>query len=507
MVTRKSRPRNRPPAGHFCVIGIALLALWPTPEARATDYYVATNGSDSNEGTSPAAPWRTIARVNRHKFQPGDRVLLRRGDAWREQLVPSSGSEKGCVTYGAYGSGDKPALLGSVQKNRPEDWRHEGGNTWSTTPVKGRGALPCDVGNVIFDHEAACGVKVFEPEKLDTQGKFWYDERRHVLKMYSVGNPAEHYRDIECALRRHIISEGNTGFVTYENLALRYGAAHGIGGGSTQHITVRGCDISFIGGGDQHGGKSTVRFGNGVEFWGAAHDCLVERCRIWEVYDAALTNQNMGAVVTQRDITYRNNLIWNCEYSFEYWNRPAASVTRNIRFENNTCVHAGGGWGHAQRPNPGGRHLCFYSSPADAREILIRNNIFCGAANNAFFAPGYTLEDLKALRLDHNCWYQPEGVMVLLKGRHYTMAQFAAYQAATGQDAHSLTTRPGLVDPGKRDFHLKATSPCRGAGMDVGLKTDFEGTSVPQGKAPDIGAYERENCRVQSEKCKVQNAK
>ena len=491
MASSPNRPSKRPLVFRLSRLAVlAVVAGWVC-EALAADFYVANDGSDANDGQSLEKPWRTIARVNAQEFQPGDRILLRRGDAWREQLVPSSGSQKGCVTYGAYGEGPKPALVGSVEKNRPEDWQHEGGNIWSTTPAKTSGLLPCDVGNVIFDHEAACGVKVFEPERMDAQGKFWYDEQNHLLKMYSVKNPAEVYTDIECALRRHVISQSNTGYVTYENLALRYGAAHGVGGGNTHHVTVQDCDISFIGGGDQRGGKHTVRYGNGVEFWGGARDCLVQRCRIWEVYDAALTNQNMGAALTQRDITYRNNLVWNCEYSFEYWNRPEASITRNIRFENNTCVNAGGGWGHAQRPDPGGRHLCFYSSPADAREILIRNNIFCGATNNAFYARNYTSEALEALRLDHNCWYQPAGEMVLLKGARYTMAQFARYQADTGQDAHSFVSRPGLVDPARRDFHLKPASPCRDAGVDVGSKADFEGTPVPQGKAPDIGAYER----------------
>ena len=31
---------------------------------------------------------------------------------------------------------------------------------------------------------------------------------------------------------------------------------------------------------------SNVRFGNGIEFWGGAHDHLVEGNRIWEIYDS-----------------------------------------------------------------------------------------------------------------------------------------------------------------------------------------------------------------------------
>ena len=127
--------------------------------------------------------------------------------------------------------------------------------------------------------------------------QYWYDEANHTVSLYCEKNPAEAYQTIECALRRHIIDQSFAAYVTYENLTLKYGAAHGVGGAATKFITVRNCDIGYIGGGDQRGGEHTVRFGNGVEFWHNAHDCVVEGCRIWEIYDAALTNQASGSAV------------------------------------------------------------------------------------------------------------------------------------------------------------------------------------------------------------------
>ena len=634
------------------LFGVTLLAAAP---ATATVYYVANHGNDTADGRSPATAWQTIARVNRQAFEPGDKILLRRGDSWRESLRSASGSEQGYITYGAYGEGPKPALIGSVEMNDPRQWQHEGGNVWANVPPQpigdqvlpnpgfdsdlarwsmhregsanarltretegcqsgagccqleclqpGQGAshiqlitmpftveagkvyrltfyarankpatltapslhkagkpwtaytesarsqhypigdtwakytryyrthttandarltfhlgdalpaggvlhldslelvectdnlLTCDVGNIIFDHEKCCGVKVFEPEKLDAQGKYYYDEDNQLVKIYSAKNPGEYYSDIELALRRHQISQSNCSYVIYENLAVRYGAAHGIGGGWVHHIVVRDCDFSFIGGGDQYGGERTVRFGNGVEFWGEAHDCLVERCRLWEIYDAALTNQNKGKDVHEVDITYRNNIIWNCEFSFEYWNRPETSVTRNIVFENNTCIGAGRGWSHAQRRDPGGRHLCFYTNDAQSQNIIIRNNIFFDAANNAFFARYLTPEQRKALVLDHNCWYQAEGKMILFKETSYTMDDFVRYQTEQQAEPHSFVAKPGLIDVDRRDFRLKADSPCIDRGMDVGIVRDYFGTRVPQGNAPDIGAVERLEAR------------
>ena len=342
----------------------------------------------------------------------------------------------------------------------------------------------------IFNGEASCGVKVWNEADLKAQGQYWYDEDRHVVKLYSARCPASYYSDIECALRQHIIDQSHASHVVYENLALKYGAAHGIGGTNTHHIIVSDCDLAYIGGGDQRGGSGTVRFGNGVEFWANAHDCLVERCRLWEVYDAALTNQNSGPNVKQYNLTYRNNVIWNCEYSFEYWNRPESSQTYNVRFENNTCVNAGHGWGHSQRPDPSGRHLCFYTSPAAIRDVYVRNNVFFEAKSNAFYAPAWPRAAIDALRMDHNCWYQAAGTMIRLKDASYTMARFAAYQSEQAKEPRSIATQPALVDVDKRDFHLAKGSACIDAGADVGTQTDFERNPVPQGKAPDIGAYE-----------------
>jgi len=51
-----------------------------------------------------------------------------------------------------------------------------------------------------------------------------------------------------------------------------------------------------------------------------------------------------------------------------------------------------------------------------------------------------------------------------------------------------------FVAPERGDFRLKARSPAIDAGVDVGLKEDIAGTKVPQGEAPDIGAFEYEPC-------------
>lgn len=466
---------------------ISLAVLMPGSVGAAATYYVANQGADTNDGLSPETAWATIEHVNAAPIVPGDRVLFRRNDVWRthlHSLVPNSGNESGWITFGAYGDGAKPLLLGSMPKNDPNDWKDEGGGIWST------GGFPADVGNIIFGDDEVCGAKVWCDADLNQERDYWYDATHHVVRLRLGENPAKRHSRIECAIYRHIIDENARSYVIYENLMLKYGAAHGIGGGNTHHIIVRDCDFGFIGGADQFADERRVRFGNGVEFWAAAHDIVVERCRLWEIYDAALTNQSLGPKTPQYNIIYRNNVIWNSEYSFEYWNRPQASETHDVYFVNNTCLNAGHGWGHSQRPDPSGCHLKFYSSEAPAVNIVIRNNIFDGATGPAFYAPQWSKSQIDAMVMDHNCWRQDNGVMIQLPGVAYSMADFSKYQSEWAKEPHSICGPAGFVNANLLDLHLASDSPCIDAGGNESIERDFDGTSIPQGNAPDIGAYE-----------------
>jgi hypothetical protein len=316
------------------------------------------------------------------------------------------------------------------------------------------------VGNIIFDEGRSTGFKKWREADLKEDGDYVYDARTWQVKLRSTGNPATRHRGIELALRKHIIDQGGRGHITYEDMALKYGAAHGIGGGSTHHITVRNCDIAYIGGGHQltrPDGKH-VRFGNGVEFWSEARDCLVEDCRLWEIYDAALTNQGDGVNV-QENITYRRNVIWNCEYSFEYWNRGPASRTRNILFEHNTCVNAGHGWGHRERPDPNGRHLMFYENSAMTEDVIVRRNIFSQARHSCLRLHGR--DWTAALKSDHNCWFQSEGPMALWKDEKIDAGSFLESQRQRGMDTHSLVADPKFLDAARHDYRLAPDSPAR----------------------------------------------
>ena len=323
--------------------------------------------------------------------------------------------------------------------------------------------LSVDVGNIIFDHGKKCGWKKWSKEDLLKPYEYFYDGTSCRVFLNSPANPATLHKSIEFAMKGHVVNQGGKHHVIYDGLAIMYGASHGFGGGSTHHLVIRNCDLGYIGGAHQftRPGGRPVRFGNAIEFWGAAHDHLVENCRIWEVYDAALTNQGRGPSSKQVNITYRNNLILNSEYSFEYWNNPETALTKNIRFVNNTCINAGKVWSHAQRPNPNGSHLMLYSNTAETSGIEIKHNVFY---NHTEWGTRYSSGWKTLPNQDHNLWYSDQGVMAYWFREK--IGSFEDFQQKTGLDNHSLFAKPSFVDAAGGDYRLTADSPGPNLGSD-----------------------------------------
>jgi hypothetical protein len=97
--------------------------LFITGIASATDYYVSTSGSNSNNGTSASTPWQTLSKVqsvcNAGTINPGDRILFKRGDSFTGTISigsiwgnhAKSGTAANPITFGAYGTGAKPVFL------------------------------------------------------------------------------------------------------------------------------------------------------------------------------------------------------------------------------------------------------------------------------------------------------------------------------------------------------------------------------------------------------------
>ncbi len=72
-------------------------------KASANVYYVSNAGSDSNNGLSKDASLKTLTIVA-GKVTPGDVILLRRGDIFRESVIITAKN----IEINAYGPADDP---------------------------------------------------------------------------------------------------------------------------------------------------------------------------------------------------------------------------------------------------------------------------------------------------------------------------------------------------------------------------------------------------------------
>lgn len=112
----------------LCLTGSAAMP------AFATDYYFSLSGNDSNSGTSESSPFRSLAKASTLFLSPGDRLLFKRGETFRgELLMFSSGTSANPVTISSYGPGADAVISGSEYIN---NWVSAGNGIYrATCPV------------------------------------------------------------------------------------------------------------------------------------------------------------------------------------------------------------------------------------------------------------------------------------------------------------------------------------------------------------------------------------
>ncbi|ACL61599.1 hemolysin-type calcium-binding protein [Methylobacterium nodulans] len=84
-------------------------------------YYLdnsAATASDTNAGTSAAAPFRSLAAINNHAFQPGDTISIKAGTTYQGTLsITADGTASAPITFNSYGTGAKPIIQSSGTNN------------------------------------------------------------------------------------------------------------------------------------------------------------------------------------------------------------------------------------------------------------------------------------------------------------------------------------------------------------------------------------------------------
>jgi parallel beta-helix repeat protein len=165
---------------------VFILLLAASISLYATDYYIAVNGSDNNNGTSAKTPFQTIAKLNTLVLKPGDNILFKRGDIFRGQLtIRQAGTAAKLITITAYGNGELPVISGSEYVN---NWLLHKGNIFkaalNVNPnmvfYKGALNLPARYPNTGFlTIDKANGNKGFYDAELTQPNGYWNGATLH----------------------------------------------------------------------------------------------------------------------------------------------------------------------------------------------------------------------------------------------------------------------------------------------------------------------------------------
>lgn len=325
-----------------------------TSKITGTIYYVdAVNGNDNNDGKSPEKAWRSISKVNSKSYNSGDAVLFKAGQVWRPSSVSKDDvlTTKSGVTYGAYGTGAKPQIVGSVYNYATRTWTQVSTNVWKTSVSKNY-----SVGIVVYNGGELIGsmTKTKDEVANGNIGDFCHykvvdnniSSTDEYIYVNCPQNPATYWNDIEIGTYRTVVSLASN--VTMDNIAVMYTGYHGMDSGSgVSNITIQNCIVSYIGGSY----NDTNRLGNGIQFGISGSNLTVKDTYVSECYDAGITFQTWDSISGNgywRNLSFTNNLVENCNYAFEWFNLDATPV-ENIVIDGNIFRGAGYGWSYDER--------------------------------------------------------------------------------------------------------------------------------------------------------------
>ena len=172
-------------------VATGLVIGWASVAGAATYYVDATNGNDSASGTTTATAWKTINKVNTSTFAAGDQILFKRGEVWRESLVPpSSGASGSPIVFDAYGTGEAPTITGSLDLSAAA-WSVDSGNIWKAS------VTATSMSYVLFG--TVWGTKQTSKSAVQHDRDFYLSS--NVLYVYAPGiNPATYYGSVAAML-------------------------------------------------------------------------------------------------------------------------------------------------------------------------------------------------------------------------------------------------------------------------------------------------------------------
>jgi hypothetical protein len=402
------------------VVGMLAFSL----NSTATVYYVdSTNGNDAQAGTLVKNPWKSLAKISSHNFNPGDTIYFHRGREWAGGLIiNSSGNNHSPIVYTAYGKGPDPVI------------KNPGTDKGVAIMINARWVV---VEKFLVRDAHAAGIEI-------NSGAEYNIVRNNEATKVGIG----------------ISVHGNHNLVTH-NYAHDLTMVRNTKGGDDDFGAV---GIWLFSSGNEVSYNRMINCkapsfdygsdGGVVEFYGDVDSCYVHH-NYGENCVGAFEIGGQGETVSHNKIAY-NVFVNNGVAGGFHVGGKFGVIVEDMRIENNVFLdtihsdYAIGFWNGV--PHPG--------------DFAYRNNIF--------YIPNYQ-------RVSNDTGFIHENNIYYLDGKK---------DIGIVPGPGDKIADPLFRDASKKDFHLAPGSPAIDAGKDLKYKNDFEGMKVPEGSAPDIGAYE-----------------
>lgn len=184
--------------------------------------------------------YASVTDVSVTSFLPGDTILFRRGQTWREMLtIKKSGTQGNQITYGAFGTGNRPRITAAdvVSGMAPS----------GTTNVYSASGVIVAPNVVLVD--GTLGTKQLSIGALGTNNDWYFASG--ILYVYSTSDISG--KTVEAGVRDKVVNTTSIGnsYYTLENLQLdsanhpAAGAGVYISGNGATGAVVDNCDIKY----------------------------------------------------------------------------------------------------------------------------------------------------------------------------------------------------------------------------------------------------------------------
>ncbi|HZK70973.1 MAG TPA: T9SS type A sorting domain-containing protein [Clostridia bacterium] len=410
----------------------ALILITLMSNSNAATYYIDNvGGNDGNTGLSTSTPWKTFAKVCNTSLASGSIVSFK----CDQRFSATTSFNKSNITVNSYGAGARPVFDGL---NIIVPFEMTGTNI-TLNGLKIVNGFPCNAsftGTYITVESCNIDSNAVGTGFNGNPGSIWADDNTNYL---TIRNSTISYNrggsGIYIAGAHNTVMEYDT--VNY-NQQSGIRVADGVGGNTTDNLTIRYCVSRFN--------------GTDPSTYGYAHE------------NDGMTNSNVYYNLFESCYGWTGSMI--------LWQRSGGIAPSNCNYYNNTIITHGG---------------CAIQIGNSANEtytnitgMVFKNNIFYNDAGT------YGLYFIGASSQPTNWTFNNNLYYGLTSSWHLNSDLAFSGWKAWGYDSKGLNTNPLFTS--SSNFTLQPSSPSVNAGVNVSLTQDIVGDPVVGN--PDLGAYE-----------------